>query len=198
MTDLLDLATRDTTLRRTASTGGGEWCGPCPRGGGHDRFHVWPEKGRYWCRQCNKKGDAIQYLRDFRGLSFIEAKRALGIDPSPPSQQARAKAIAHRLALAAAKQAYQAWERQRVVSLTDEYRHLLSEKDIAEAAFRQMHRRPDLYREEEKTLWIYRLANLYDRLVVLEHDLDVLTYRKNEDARFKYWQEEVEHGRLSA
>ncbi|MBI3799733.1 MAG: hypothetical protein HY268_22520 [Deltaproteobacteria bacterium] len=30
------------------------------------------------CRQCGKKGDTIQYLRDFRGLSFREAARLVG------------------------------------------------------------------------------------------------------------------------
>jgi hypothetical protein len=78
---LLALATQDTTLRHAASTGGGEWCGPCPGCGGCDRFRMWPEKGRYWCRGCNKKGDAI--LRDFRGLSFREAARRVGKNLGP-------------------------------------------------------------------------------------------------------------------
>ena len=71
------------TLRKAATTNGGEWCGPCPFCGGNDRFRVWPneEGGRYWCRGCGKAGDAIQYLRDKRGFSFSEACRVVGWGP---------------------------------------------------------------------------------------------------------------------
>jgi len=58
--------------------GGGEYSAACPWCGGKDRFCVWPEKDRYWCRQCDAKGDSIQLLRDLDGLSFQEAKEALG------------------------------------------------------------------------------------------------------------------------
>ncbi len=71
------------TLKKQASTNGGEYAGPCPWCGGNDRFRVWPGAGRYWCRGCDKAGDAIQYLRDFRGLSFLEACKYLGHDPGP-------------------------------------------------------------------------------------------------------------------
>ena len=50
-----------------------EYAGPCPFCGGTDRFCVWPSSGRYWCRQCNKKGDAIDYLRAKRGISYQAA-----------------------------------------------------------------------------------------------------------------------------
>ena len=33
-----------------------EFVGPCPWCGGVDRFHVWQDKGNYWCRQCDAKG----------------------------------------------------------------------------------------------------------------------------------------------
>lgn len=68
-------------LRREAATNGGELAGPCPFCGGRDRFRVWPEKGRYWCRQCGARGDAIQYLRDRKGLSYLEACAAIGTEP---------------------------------------------------------------------------------------------------------------------
>lgn len=69
------------TPKRMASTNGGEYASPCPACGGRDRFRIWPEKDRYWCRSCGQSGDAIQYLRDFRGLSFAEACRAVGREP---------------------------------------------------------------------------------------------------------------------
>jgi|GEM_PF-1170764 len=50
-----------------------EFSGPCPACGGKDRFRIWPEENRYWCRRCGVQGDSIQYLRDFHGLSFQEA-----------------------------------------------------------------------------------------------------------------------------
>lgn len=66
---------------------GNEWAGPCPFcGTGRDRLRVWPQHatggkgsgGRWWCRRCGKNGDAIQYLRDRRGLSFKEACEMIG------------------------------------------------------------------------------------------------------------------------
>ena len=59
-----------------------EYAGACPWCGGEDRFRVWPgDRDRYWCRVCNRKGDAIQYLRDFRRLSFIQACKEANIHP---------------------------------------------------------------------------------------------------------------------
>jgi DNA primase len=78
--NLLHLLGSDTPLRKIAGTHGGEYAGPCPWCGGHDRFRVWPyaDKPGYWCRQCDRKGDAIQDLRDRHGLTFGEACARLG------------------------------------------------------------------------------------------------------------------------
>jgi hypothetical protein len=80
--DLLNLIGMDTQLRKVATTNGGEWAGPCPFCGGRDRFRVWPTpregKARYWCRQCEAKGDAISYVMRRDRLSFPEAMRRLG------------------------------------------------------------------------------------------------------------------------
>jgi DNA primase len=87
--NLLDLIGGDTTLCKVASTHGGEYAGPCPLCGGRDRFRVWPhdERPGYWCRQCSKKGDGIQYLRDRDGLSFAEACDRLSIPQREASRQ---------------------------------------------------------------------------------------------------------------
>lgn len=72
------------TFKRVASTNGGEYVSPCPDCGGDDRFHVWPnegETGRYWCRQCGKKGDLIDFLCWQKGKSFKEACEAVGKTP---------------------------------------------------------------------------------------------------------------------
>jgi DNA primase len=78
--NLLDLISRQTTLKKIASTHGGEYAGACPWCGGADRFRMWPhaDKPGYWCRQCDRKGDAIQFLRDYDGLSYREACERLG------------------------------------------------------------------------------------------------------------------------
>lgn len=85
---LLNLLENDgNTLKHLAGTNGGEYAGACPWCGGRDRFRVWPEHdgGRYWCRQCGKAGDSIQYLRERRGLSFKQACECLGRDPGARS-----------------------------------------------------------------------------------------------------------------
>ncbi len=68
--------------KRTASSNGGEYHSPCPNcAGGTDRLCIWPTQGkggRYWCRQCGCKGDAIQFCRDYLGLSFKDACMRVG------------------------------------------------------------------------------------------------------------------------
>jgi DNA primase len=78
--NLLELIGRDTVLRKKGGTHGGEYAGPCPWCKGRDRFLVWPNADRpgYWCRQCHRKGDAIQYLRDHDHLTYSEACRRVG------------------------------------------------------------------------------------------------------------------------
>jgi DNA primase len=60
---------------------GGEYHSPCPACGGTDRFHIWPaqgELGTFWCRSCDKGGDAVKYLRLYEGMSCGAAHAALG------------------------------------------------------------------------------------------------------------------------
>jgi DNA primase len=74
--NLVEYIGKDVPLKRVANTGGGEWHGPCPFCGGHDRFVVQPFKsngGRFWCRRCNASGDIITYIEKCRGLNFTEA-----------------------------------------------------------------------------------------------------------------------------
>ena len=55
-----------------------EYASACPACGGRDRFVIFLGKETYWCRQCEKKGDAIQYLIDFHGMSYPDAAQAVG------------------------------------------------------------------------------------------------------------------------
>jgi DNA primase len=90
-TNLLDLIGNDTQMRRVAATQGGEYAGPCPFCGGTDRFRVWPEhssgQGRFWCRQCAAKGDAIDYLCTRDRIGFNEACQRLRIPLDLPSKE---------------------------------------------------------------------------------------------------------------
>ena len=86
--NLLDLATEmGLGPHKTSSSQGGEYHCPCPGCGGNDRFMFWPEKNRYWCRQCNAKGDAIQFCRDYQELSFQAACIKTGTDSGAPAVQ---------------------------------------------------------------------------------------------------------------
>ena len=61
--------------RKVSTAKGGEYACACPFpdcGGdrGSDRFHVWPEQGesgKYWCRRCDRHGDAINLLMELDG-----------------------------------------------------------------------------------------------------------------------------------
>src|SRR5262249_54057785 len=141
-------------------TSRGELHGPCWQCGGTDRFIIFTDNGRGWCRQCGWKGDAIQYLRDRDGLSFTEALRALGLDPSPLSRQQRRRATVHSLALGCAKRAYNDWTRQLMVKLTDRYRLLLDDLEVAVIAYRAIPRHLDLYSATEHRYWPRRLGRL--------------------------------------
>lgn len=75
---ILAIVNNHVPLKKVAAD---EYAGPCPKCGGNDRFRVWPEQGdngRYWCRQCNIKGDTIQFLRDVDGMNFKEACKYIG------------------------------------------------------------------------------------------------------------------------
>jgi len=94
MANLLEIIGTDTALKRVASTSGGEYIGPCPWCGGRDRFHVWPEHpqsdtGRWWCRQCGRKGDGPGYLMARDGLRYPEALEVFGLSTLPARPRPR-------------------------------------------------------------------------------------------------------------
>lgn len=67
------------TPKWVASTAGGEYHSSCPICGGKDRFYIQPYKqmskclGAYCCRQCNARGDSIEFAKQFLNCSFVEA-----------------------------------------------------------------------------------------------------------------------------
>lgn len=62
-----------------------EHSSPCPYcQDGNDRFTVWVnvgKGGRFWCRVCDEKGDAINLLRDHQGLTYRQACEKLKVKP---------------------------------------------------------------------------------------------------------------------
>ncbi len=88
-----DLYREDVSGKIISVGCGKELRGPCPGCGGTDRFGVYTHqnngRGSFFCGRykgrantgCAKGGDAIQYLRDFRGMSYVDACGYLGIEP---------------------------------------------------------------------------------------------------------------------
>lgn len=66
------------TLTYSARVDGGEYVSPCPFCGGHDRFHVWPARDYFWCRQCDAKGDSIDFIKKRENCNYREALNRLG------------------------------------------------------------------------------------------------------------------------
>ena len=92
---ILDLLHEDGIVtKRVASTKGGEYKSPCPVCGGKDRFTAWPDppdKYCWFCRQCNKGGDIIEYFRHVRGFSYKGARELLGYEPAKSRSTSRGR-----------------------------------------------------------------------------------------------------------
>ncbi len=130
MLDLLEKT--GLTTKRVAATHGGEWAGPCPLCGGTDRFRVWPEQGdngKWWCRQCGRGGDAIQFLRDVKGLGFREACSVLGQEPRTRRHGPRANPGAGTWTPRAAALPCQAWRERAGAFLSWAERNLAGNPD---------------------------------------------------------------------
>jgi DNA primase len=94
--DLLSLASGVTSLssKPVASTGGGEYAGPCPFCGGKDRFRIEPHhqpEPRWMCRHCTdgKWKSPIEFgMRLWPGLKFPEVCERLtgGQLPTGPAR----------------------------------------------------------------------------------------------------------------
>lgn len=117
MATFLDLLEEEVRLTQVTSH---EWAGPCPWCGGKDRFHVWANPDRYWCRKCHRKGDPILYLRDFVGMQFDRAKTAAAdlepIEAGRPSHQSPSSSRRKRQAQ---PQPSAAWRRKLNIAVRD-------------------------------------------------------------------------------
>ena len=205
--EIADLVLWEQILQEVGANSGRRGRTSCILHGGNNPtcFAYNERTGRSHCFACDWSGDKIEFFRaalgcDFRTvLARLAALAGISFDGCrPPSRQELIRAKARRTALNAARDAYYSWGLQLLIELTDQYRLLSTEQEIAAIAYRSTHRRPDLYTAGEQFFWTHRLAFLYNRLVVLEHDLDVLTYRSQEAERFSWWRQEDGRGQLAA
>ena len=84
--DIADVVGRHVELKR----GGANLMGLCPfHGEKSPSFSVSPVKQFYYCFGCGASGDAIRFLTEYLGLSFIEAVRDLsqGAGLTVPEEQ---------------------------------------------------------------------------------------------------------------
>ena len=70
---------------RKSNQAKGDWWAPCPF---HSEktasFHVDDQKGFYYCFGCQAKGDALGFLKEAEGMSFMDAVAALAAEAGLP------------------------------------------------------------------------------------------------------------------
>jgi len=81
--NIFDLISSETGLiyKKKSST---EYGGPCFMFGcgGTDRMSILPGKDRYICRRCSQSGDSIEFLKQYKNLTYIQACAHLNITPN--------------------------------------------------------------------------------------------------------------------
>lgn len=93
--DIVDVVGRHVQLKR----GGANLMGLCPfHGEKSPSFSVSPSKQFYHCFGCGANGDAIRFLTEHLGLSFVEAVRELaqGVGLQVPEEQVSPEEKRHR------------------------------------------------------------------------------------------------------
>ena len=60
-----------TTVAKKAKTN--EYCSPCPKCGGNDRFLIWPDENRWYCRQCDTGGNLVAFFMFADGMNEQQA-----------------------------------------------------------------------------------------------------------------------------
>lgn len=76
MQNILDLIGQYVALKKET---GSEYSGPCIFcADGNDRFRVWEDTQRYWCRQCDQKGDVYQFCKDALAMEHNDILTMLG------------------------------------------------------------------------------------------------------------------------
>ena len=72
--NLVDIISQDVRLKQN----GNNWVGLCPfHSDNKPSFSVSPSKGLYYCFGCQAGGNALSYMKEARGLSFVESVQEL-------------------------------------------------------------------------------------------------------------------------
>lgn len=101
--------------RVTLTKSGAEYEACCPfHNEDTPSFKVTPSKQFYHCFGCGAHGDAIKFLQEYEGLSFLDACRALGADvpeqPEAEQQPTKVKQKAEKAERPAAEKKRTEWE----------------------------------------------------------------------------------------
>jgi DNA primase len=93
-TSIVDIVGERVRLSRA----GNSWKGLCPfHKEKSPSFNVSPDRGTYYCFGCGAKGDAISFLQEFEGLSFVESLTRLaergGVQFDPAELGMRAPSV---------------------------------------------------------------------------------------------------------
>ncbi len=118
-TDIVAVVNEKVGLKRSSS----RWVGLCPfHAEKTPSFSVNPALGVYHCFGCGASGDAISFLRETQGLTFIEAVERLapraGVELQAEDPEA-AKARHRRAALVEAMERAVAWYHERLLTAPD-------------------------------------------------------------------------------
>ncbi|MEO5680777.1 MAG: DNA primase [Acidimicrobiales bacterium] len=118
-TDIVAVVNEKVGLKRASS----RWVGLCPfHAEKTPSFSVNPALGVYHCFGCGASGDAITFLRETQGLTFVEAVERLapraGIELTAEDPEA-ARARQRRSDLLAAMEAAVAWYHDRLLTAAD-------------------------------------------------------------------------------
>jgi len=165
--NLVDLVKKEgVALKKSGKT----HFGRCPF---HDdknpSFVVCPGAGRFVCFGCGEKGDAIDFIRKLRGITFKEALGYLGIDKSSAASQEGTKERKRRKLVAA----FRKWERTYYNELATDYRATHT-----------------LMASVETINQVEELALLYHQIPILEYYMDILA-EGSEQEKFLLFKEQI-------
>lgn len=126
-------------------------------------FKVDPERQSYYCFSCRAHGDGIQFVMDFRKLSFKEALSYLGIDNTvKPAPEAMHRARYNKRKRDAIR-GFRQWCNDYHSELAGLYRALQNIKELVKT-------------EDDAE----RLSSLYHLELLWIHQLDILEGRDDE------------------
>ena len=95
----IDLYIEDFGTSNLIQSAKDAFSGPCPQCGGKDRFVLWTSKDQFYCRGCEAKGNSVEYLKIFRGLSVAEACKLLNYQAKNSTYNVAAKEPTQKKAL---------------------------------------------------------------------------------------------------